>query len=172
MQKLHALCMSSALALAMATPGFAGVVDTDVPQISASGTANTVFIVPGVIKNNNLETVFLCTSLETFSPIAIGVEVFDSLGAGPLNNASMPTLEGVETVDPGETVLIATGPTAGLHENDIMESLVPASLRNGSARIISTSKRIMCNAFLVDEINDPPTLMAPLHLISKKQKGD
>lgn len=161
-----------ALAALTAGPSFAGVVDSPVSQISNSGSASTIFLVPGVIKNNLVETVFLCTSLELVSPIVVGVEVFSDLGVGPLNSAALPTLEGVETLDPGETALIATGATAGLHEDDIMTSLPSASLRNGSARIISTSKRIMCSAYLTDEINDPPTLMAPLPLISKKQKGD
>lgn len=43
---------------------------------------------------------------------------------------------------------------------------------NGSARIVSTSKKISCSAFVLDKLNSPPTGMVSLKVISKKQKGE
>ncbi len=43
---------------------------------------------------------------------------------------------------------------------------------NGSARIVSTSRKITCSAFVTDKLNSPPTGMVSLKMISRKQKGE
>ncbi len=46
-------------------------------------------------------------------------------------------------------------------------------LRNGSARIISDARSIVCNAFIVDKLSSPPTSMVQLKITKrKKQAGD
>jgi hypothetical protein len=166
----YAAAAAICLCLSPLTPGLAvaGVADSPVPSFNGL-SARHVFTVPGVIKNNNLETVFICTSLDKTS-ITVGVEVFAASGGSPLNNVGAG--EGVETMAPGVTATFATGATVAFHEDDILV-LPAASLRNGSARIVSTSKRIGCTAFVVDEISDPPSTMAPLKVLSKtKQHGE
>jgi len=159
--------------LAAAVPAGAGVIGSPLPTLSASGRTAHVFTVPGVIKDNNLETLFTCTSLETSRTLVFAVEVFDGTGAGPLNNAATPTLEGAKHLAPGETATIATGHTLGLHEDKILTSLLPASLKSGSARIVSTSKHIACTVLIADDLNDPPASMVALKVISKKkQRGE
>jgi hypothetical protein len=140
-----------------------------VPFLNGSA-AKHVFTIPGVIKNNNLETLFMCTSLDD-ATVTLAVQVFGTTGGDPLNDVA--TGEGVEALVPGATSTIATGATVAFHEDDVMGSLAAASLRNGSARIISTSKRIACAAFVVDEFGATPVTMAPLKILSKtKQHGE
>jgi hypothetical protein len=159
-------------ALTAASPAVGGVVDSPLPVLQAGKATLLLYTVPGVIKNNNLETVFICTSFDS-SPMAIGVEVFAATGGPPLNVVAAPTLDGAETVAPGETATIATGATLGLHEDEIIESLLPASVKNGSARIVATGKKLGCTAFIADELNDPPSALTSLNVIYKtKQRGD
>lgn len=166
------LVLGVLLMLTAVWPAAGGVIDTPLPVLQTGAATQHVYTVPGVIKNNLLETIFMCTSLDTAGDIVVGVEVFGALGGLPLNPVGTPDLDGAETISPGETATIATGGTQGFHEDEIIDSLLPASVRNGSARILSTSKRITCSAFVVDELNDPPTTMGALKLISKKQRGD
>jgi len=156
---------NSVLAASMVS---AGVADSPVPSLNGN-SARHVFTIPGVIKNNHLETIVMCTSLDRVS-VTVALQVFASTGGAALNDVAAG--EGVETLAPGETATIATGATVAIHEDDIIP-LAAASLRNGSARVISTSKKIGCVAFLIDELSDPPAMMAPLKVLSKtKQKGE
>lgn len=152
----------------------AGVVDSATPTLSVGGSPSRhVYTIPGVIKNNNLETVVVCTSLETINSFRFAVEVFASTGGAPLNTAGVPTLNGADTLAPGETRAIGTDNTVGIHEDKVIAGLAPASLRNGSARVVSESTRIVCNAWAVDELNDPPASSIALKVMkAKKQNGD
>lgn len=164
-----ALALAGALA---ATPALAGVADSPLPVLAVGSATQHVYSVPGVIKNNNVETVFVCTSFDS-AVATVGVEVFAAGGGSPLNDVSPALGDGTETVSPGGTATITTGATAAFHEDEIIDALLPASVRNGSARILSTSKKIGCTAFITDEINDPPSGMAPLRIIYRtKQRGD
>lgn len=148
----------------------AGLIDSPLPVLAAEQVTLHVFSIPGVIKNNNLETVFICSSLAIL-PVTVAVEVFATGGGAPLNDVNPPSLSGVEVLAPGVTKTITTGSTAAFHEDQTL-ALPAASLRNGSARIISTSKSIACAAFVTDQISDPPISMMPLRLIARKQRGD
>ena len=166
---LASLALAGALA---ATPALAGAADSPLPVLAVGGVTQHVYSVPGVIKNNNIETVFVCTSFDT-AVATVAVEVFAAAGGPPLNDVWPALGDGTETLSPGGTATITTGATAGFHEDEIIDALLPASLRNGSARILSTSKKIGCTAFLTDEINDPPSGMAPLKILYKtKQRGE
>jgi hypothetical protein len=152
------------------TVAIAGLIDSPLPVLAVGQTTVHMFSIPGVIKNNNLETVFICSSLSS-QPVTVAVEVFATGGGAPLNDANLPSLSGVEVLAPGTTKTITTGSTAAFHEDQTL-ALPAASLRNGSARIVSTSKSIACSAFITDQISDPPISMMPLRLISRKQRGD
>jgi hypothetical protein len=147
--------------------GSAGVVDSPLPSLGGLSTRH-VFTIPGVIKYKNIETVFECTSLETSATITVGVEVFGAAGGSPKNDV---TVFGNAAVAPGATVTITTGSLAGIHEDAVISNLLVGDLRNGSARIISTSSRITCTALLADDTLDPPTSMVGLHVIAKKKQG-
>jgi hypothetical protein len=166
---LYPTAVATAGLLLSSTAAQAGVADSPVPFLAGS-PARHIYTIPGVIKNNNLETLFMCTSMESFS-VTIAVQVFAATGGDPLNDVVGG--EGVETVAPGGTATFATGATVAFHEDDTIGTLGAASLRNGSARIIATSKRIACDAFVVDEFGTTPVTMAPLKILSKtKQHGE
>lgn len=167
-----------AAVMSVAGPAWAGVVDSPLPLLFTAKKTQHVFTVPGVIKNNNLETLFLCTSLQPVGVVFVGVEVFAAASGAPLNDVSYNaalnmTGDGVESISPGETATIATGNLVAFHEDEVIDTLGPASVRNGSARIVATSKKIACSVMVADELNDPPSSMSALSVLSKKkQKGD
>lgn len=167
--------LRSATLLSLAsTAANAGVVDSPTPTLSVGGSPSRhVYTIPGVIKNNNLETVVVCTSLETANSFRFAVEVFPATGGSPLNSAGVPTLNGADTLAPGETRTVGTDNTVAMHEDAVIGGLPAASLRNGSARVVSESTRIACSAWVVDELNDPPASALALKVIkARKQSGD
>jgi hypothetical protein len=165
----RSVLIAGAIAL-LAAPAIvsAGVIDSPVPDL-AGDPARVAYYVNGVTKNNGLETVFMCTSLDSSGSYEVGVEIFSELGGPPSNNAGGG--DGVQTVAAGGSVTIGTGNTVGFHEDEVILS-VPANIRGGSARIISTSRRLMCNALVVEELGSPPATLAPLKTIVKRQNGD
>lgn len=145
-----------------AAPSLAGIFDSPIP----APFTQHLYSVPGVINDgaSNLTTLFSCTSTST-SPQTVGVEVFPAAGGGPLNNAATTAL----TVAPGATVTFATLGVPSLY---VDQSFGLPSMK-GSARILSTSKSLICSALLADSANFSPTSMSSLTVTKKtKQKGD
>jgi hypothetical protein len=120
--------------------------------------------VPGVINDagTNLGTYFLCTSTST-SPQTVGVELFAAAGGAPINNAATTA----QIVAPGATVGFGTS-----GETFVDVSLGNPPLNKGSARILSTSKSLICTTFLKDYASSTGP-MTELTITKKtKQKGD
>src|SRR5207244_1057249 len=104
-----------------------------------------------------------CTSTDT-APMTVSVEVFGSSGGAPGNDAAA----NARTLQPGATVLFGTFSAAGF----AIDSNVGGLTGNGSARILSTSKKLACTAFVADFANNPPTTSWQLTIIAKlKQKA-
>ena len=140
-----------------------GMLDTPLPTFSDGKAAQRVGLVPMVVKNNNLETVFICTNLHTV-PINIGVEVFDKTGA--LGNSIAAANGELLDVGVGATVTVATAATAVLTEDETITAI--PNLRNGSGRIVATSPHVACIAMLVDErhvIEAPDPNSSPPRLV-------
>jgi hypothetical protein len=137
--------------MAVAHPGRtqAGPTDTPLPTFSNGTAAVHVYTAVGVIKNNDIETVFICTNLDT-SPVSIGVEVFTNTGAP--TNAIASDNGAFLGVAVGATVTLGTSGTALLTENATITAL--PNLRNGSGRVVATTKNIACTAMLVDELHE------------------
>ena len=68
------------LLLSLGRPAAAGLGDTPLPTFADGTPAQAVYTALGVIKNNNLETDFVCTSLDS-APVDVGIQVFDETGA-------------------------------------------------------------------------------------------
>jgi len=68
------------LLLSLGRPAAAGLGDTPLPTFADGTPAQAVYTALGVIKNNNLETDFVCTSLDSV-PVDVGIQVFDETGA-------------------------------------------------------------------------------------------
>lgn len=158
------------LALTFGTWVQAGPSNTPLPTFSDASPALHVYTAVGVIKNNDLETAFICTNLDTVA-VHIGVEVFDKEGV--LANSVNAGNGAILNVPVGATRTFATSGTALLTE-DALITLLP-NLRNGSGRVVATSKTISCSALLLDEVHAivdpllcptcPPPAVAHLPLI-------
>ncbi len=143
----------------------AGPTDTPLPTFADGKAALLVYIAPGVIKNNNLETDFVCTNTDTVAR-DIGIEVFDETGT--LRNSVAAGSGAFLDVGPGRTVTAGTAGTAVLHEDQTLTLNTAGNgvniLRNGSGRVVGTSKNISCTAVLVDKlhtIQDPAVSSLP-----------
>src|SRR3989442_7014581 len=95
-------------------PVCAGVQDTPLPTFSDGHAAQLAALIPGAIKDNNVETVVICTNLAP-APPDVGLEVFDETGA--LRNSIAAGDGTLLNVAPGATGTVGTGPPAAPREN-------------------------------------------------------
>jgi hypothetical protein len=125
-----------------------------------------LYSVPDVIAGGGMETFFGCTNT-TSADIRVGIEVFDFAGGAALNDASTTSLD----FYPGGSWRFGTNGAFGIATQSQLG--VPV-VSVGSARILATKRSgIICNAFLADSVNFPPTSMVELKVVKKtKQKGD
>ena len=131
----------------------------DSPPPALQGEASShLWSVPGVIRAGGLETFFPCTNT-TGAPIRVGIEVFGPAGGAAFNDPSATSLN----VAAGATVLFGTGGAAGL---SVDGTLGAGSMSKGSARILATSKNLVCTAFVADPAY-PPTTSWQLTIIKK-----
>jgi len=140
--------------LAWAGPAHAGPTDTPLPTFSDGKPAVAVYTVVGVIKGVNLETDVVCTNVDTVA-VDIGLEVFDETGA--LRNSVNAGSGAFLGVAPGKTVTVGTAGTAAFHEDQTLTLNTAgngtAALRNGSGRVVGTSKNLLCTAFVLDKVH-------------------
>ena len=156
-----------ALPVMWGAPTFAGIVDTALPELAAGKTTYHLYSVSGVNGGGGAQfgTYFSCTSTDS-TPIQVGVQIFVAGGGGPANDAAATSL----SVGPGQTVLFGTLNGGGFILNSDLNVLSGLA---GSARILATSKKLICSAFLADRLNSPPTSMVYLTMVSKlKQRGE
>lgn len=153
-----------------ATSALAGPADSPVPSISASASTRVLYTVPGVIKNNGIETAIMCTSMDTVAG-TLAFEVFAPEGGGPLNNVSSGVANGTMPLPVGATVTISTGTSEGLHEDLAITGLV--NVKNGAARILGTTTNVLCTGVLVSKIGATPGTITTLKIFARrKQNGD
>jgi hypothetical protein len=102
-----------------------------------------LYSVPGVLNDGGsfLATFFSCTSTSTSSQ-TMGIEVFPAAGGGPVNNVAITAM----AVAPGATVTYGTVGAPSLFTD---QPLALGGMK-GSARILSTSKSLICTAFVAD----------------------
>ena len=137
----------------------AGVADSPLPVLEADKTTYHIYSVPGVIKTLSLGTFFTCTSLEKTTTMRVGVEVFPGPGGSPVNDPVATSF----AILPGGTATFGTNPAVGFS----IASDLSVFLTEGSARILSTSRKLMCTAYRADYANSPPTSMMHLTIIKK-----
>ena len=145
----------------------AGIADSPAPNLTGASrnTTKVIYSVTGVYNNAGLGTYFSCTNVST-STITLGVEVFGPVGGGPVNNA----LTTAATLGAGATVLYGTSTPVGITPD---ANLGLGTIVTGSARSVATSKALVCDAFVAERLNAPPTTMLHLTIVAKtKQKGE
>ncbi len=158
-----AILLAALVALTPAARAVAGIADSPLPVLVAGQTTLLLYSVPGVVNGGGMETIFSCTSTDT-STQTVGVECFGAGGGAPVNNATTSAF----TLAAGATVNFAT--QAATFPYDV--NLAPPALVSGSARILSTSKKLACTAFVADNGNLPPVSAWQLTVIAKtKQKA-
>jgi hypothetical protein len=155
MHRIAVAALSGITALTLAAPMFAGIADSPVP----APFTNHLYSVPGVMNNGVLATYFSCTSTDTVT-MQVGVELFGPAGGSPGNDAVATSL----SVAAGATVIFGTSAAAGI---SISSSLGGPIMSKGSARILATSKKLACTAFVADPGNAPPTSGWQLTIIKK-----
>jgi len=155
----HSLLAVVALVVASLLPAVASAGVTDPPP---SAMPNRVFTVPGAIKTDKLDTVIACTGVDS-TAITLKAQFYDQMGT--LLNVNGPNF----SVQPGESIHFATGLLAG----------IPLSVQfnvvqfYGSARVVATSKKLICTGYVVDNTSNPPVTMRQLPMIrGLAQKGD
>ena len=118
-----------------------------------------------MIGGGGLQTFFSCTNLDAVN-VTVGVEVFGALGGAPITDPVATSL----SVVPDGTVIFGCGGEAGISINS---NLGCGGISKGSARILATSKKLLCTAWIADPGNAPPTTAWQLSIVAKaKQKGD
>jgi len=80
MRARRALVALLVVVAAGGAPVRAGVQDTPLPTFSDGQAAQLAALIPGAIKDNNVETVVICTNLAP-AALDVGLEVFDETGA-------------------------------------------------------------------------------------------
>lgn len=157
-----------ALAFLSNSEGSAGIVDTPLPTLVAGKKTLHVYSVSGVGGGGGglFGTYFSCTSTDA-ATIQVGVEVFAYPGGGPANDAVGDSL----AVAPGQTVLFGAGGGAAGIVN-VQSLLGDGGTVLGSARILSTSKKLVCTAFLADRLNVPPSMVYLTIVKKATQKGE
>ncbi|MCK6554655.1 hypothetical protein L6Q96_08775 [Candidatus Binatia bacterium] len=173
--KRFALLLVLLLAAGVAvTPALAGIADWPLPTLVAGKKTLHVYSVSGVGGGAGglFGTYFSCTSTDT-TTIQVGVEVFNYAGGCPSPPGCAPVNNAVATslaVDPGETVLFAAGGGAAGIIN-VHSLLGDGGVVLGSARILSTSRKLVCSAFLADRLNVPPSMVYLTIVKKTTQKG-
>jgi hypothetical protein len=151
----------AALALAftlVAGSAVAGIVDTPVPV-----GYQHVYSVAGAMHTGNLATFVQCTNADT-SSVTTGVQVFGPTGVS-LNN---PVTSAV-SMAVGSTVLFGTQTAAGF---SVDADLGTGPFSKGSARILASSKKIICTAWTADVSTNPPVSTTSLTIVKGvKQKA-
>jgi hypothetical protein len=148
-----------------ATSALAGIADSPLPVLVAGKKTFHVYSVPGVFADPIFGTYFYCTSTDT-APMQVEVEVFTGGGGAPYNDGVATSL----SVAPGATASFGTEIAAAI---SFSPDLGAAGLGRGSARILATSKKLVCTAFVADTGNAPPTTSWQLTIIKKTtQKGE
>jgi hypothetical protein len=151
------------LGIMAVTPAFAGIADTPLPVLEAGKKTYHVYSVPGVIEQNIVGTFFSCTSTDT-AAMKVGIQLFDTVG---YNGGVDPV--GTLTILPGETRTFGTMAAAGIN----IDSMVGVGIGRGSARILATSRKLVCTAFVADPGSAPPAVAWQLTIVKKTtQKGD
>lgn len=148
----------ASLLLGFAQSTWAGVVDSPLP----APFTQHVFTVPGLPAIGDFRAFFSCTNLHSAS-VTIGVELFGRSAGGPVNDVAATSLN----VAPGATVVFGSNTSSFITVN----SLIGAQA-DGSARIVATSKKIACHAFVMDPLTNPTSGWQLTIIAKTKQKAE
>jgi len=157
--------MMTRLALALfvcaiaATAASAGIADSPLPVLVSRQPTYHVFSVPGIMDTQCQHSFFSCTSTD-IAAMQVGVELFFGPGGPAVNDAAATSV----SVNPGGSVILGTSPATAFSVNSVIGGTLESS---SSARILATSKKLACTAFVTDVCNSPPMFGWQLTIIKK-----
>ena len=161
--------LALALLASFISSAVAGIADSPLPGLLPGAPTYHLYSVPGVICGGNMFTFFVCTSTDTAAQ-QVAVEMFGNAGGGPYNDAALESV----SAQPGATVRLGTvQPTNDiLGFNGVSSVISCPGPGTASARILSTSRKLMCTAFVGDAFTVPPQTSWQLTIVAKvKQKA-
>jgi hypothetical protein len=142
-----------------------------VPLLNGTERAKLLYSIPWVYSNANVATCVTCTDTSKNSSGAGSYWAVEFFENGMVEN-DLTASEGVEFVDfGGDTDTICTrnpasGPDAVTAGTDAENNI------GGAARVVATTKTLMCAAYTISVAGDPPTSITMLPMYrSSKQKG-
>ena len=147
-----------ALLASSLSPAYAGIGNSPIP----APFTQHVFSVAGVISNDSFSAYFSCTNAGS-QGVTVGVELFGPSGGAPLNTAAETAI----SLAPGATAIFGTTSSASFIVDSILGT---GTVTKGSARILATSKKLVCAAFLADSDSVPPGSTVSLAVVPKQQK--
>ena len=157
--------------LAAAGTGWAQSVSDPVPLLNGTEKAKVLYSIPYVYSDSNIAMCAACTSTEKSNAGTsdwVAVEVFEE---GTVQN-DLTAGEGVTALNSGGyTQAICTRDPLSVGPATLMGTEAEAVIR-GAGRIVGTTNKLICTAFLVSVAGNPPTFMTILPLYKgTKQKG-
>jgi hypothetical protein len=131
--------------------GFCAVI---APRLATA--ADVIYTVPGVINGWAVGTLVTCTAVKVAQTVT--VEAFDSEGAA----AGTGTL----SIASNNSRTFATVPVAGLN---VDSNLASPTIKAGYAQVSSTSKALVCTAYLADTAHSNPAFVSTLPLFRRTE---
>ncbi len=130
-------------------------------QTASAASTAPLFTVPGVVNRYSLVTLFSCVNTGSV-PTTVTVNVLNGDGTAAGSGVS-------GTLNQDQTWVFGTSLAVGMDADTNMQ--LSNTLYNGSAKIFSTSKAVMCNAIVLDATNGTPASMTTLRVVGgTKQK--
>lgn len=145
----------------------AGIADSPLPVLAEGVKTLHLYSVPGIVSSSATGSFVACTSTAK-APIHVSVEIFTPAGQ-PFSNAAVDVL----TVAPGATVTYATrgatgcDPPAGIAVDRLIGGCGLQLAKQGSARVLATSKALICHAFTANVFSVPPESRSQLTIVAK-----
>jgi hypothetical protein len=166
MKHRRSLLIALGVVFLASASAWAGIADSPLPELAAGQRTYHLYSVPGIVQQGSYGAFFACTSTDSVS-IRVSAEVFGNLGGSPVNDAVVNAL----TVAPGATVVFGVADADWFLVDSLLGGAPGPKI---SARILATSKKVACTAFIATRLNGgvdgEPTF--PLTIIAKtKQKA-
>lgn len=163
---LHLIVAAAAIVVLTAGVGWARQIGDKPPLLNGFERVKHMLVASG-LDSVAAAAVFICTSMEKGggNDVTLAVEWW----SGTSFENDVAAGEGVIVLTPGDTRILATHNTAFFQSETLIPNATGAT--RGSARILATSKKIVCQAYSVDKDGNPPSFLTsvPLHVKGKQK---
>ncbi len=163
-----------ALFLSVATAGTAWAQDSvgdPVPLLNGTDKAKLLYSIPYAQSNADIATCVACTDVGKGAG-SVGELFAVEFYQNGIGQNDLTLGEGVESINAGgDSDTICTRSAASV-DNETTAGIAAEDISHGVARIVATTTKLVCTAFMVPVVGDPPGFMTILPLYKgTKQKG-